>query len=220
MTQRARLRALATRRFDRSTEVPSHFFDANAELVSQTCLAMARRFQRGGRLIVFGEGADATDAQHVAVEFVHPVIVGKRALPAIALTNDVATLTGRRRMDRAESDGASDQNGEITGALFSAMLATLGRPDDIAMGIMCAGTSSATAAALAKGRALGMLTIAIQQAPTGTNGGSNSVEHMFLIQTTDPMVAQEVGETLYHVLWELVHLFLEHGAGSVAGGTA
>ena len=55
---------------------------------------MALRFHRGGKLVVFGTGAASTDAQHVAVEFVHPVIVGKRALPAISLTSDAATVTG------------------------------------------------------------------------------------------------------------------------------
>ena len=55
---------------------------------------MALRFHQGGKLIVFGTGGSGTDAQHVAVEFVHPVIVGKRALPAISLTSDVATVTG------------------------------------------------------------------------------------------------------------------------------
>ena len=56
---------------------------------------MARRFHQGGRLLAFGNGALATDAQHVSVEFVHPVIVGKRALPALALTNDSATLSSQ-----------------------------------------------------------------------------------------------------------------------------
>ena len=55
---------------------------------------MAIRFHQGGKLVVFGTGGSSTDAQHVAVEFVHPVIVGKRALPAISLTTDVATVTG------------------------------------------------------------------------------------------------------------------------------
>ena len=54
---------------------------------------MARRFHQGGRLLAFGNGAWATEAQHVSVEFVHPVIVGTRALPALALTNDSATLS-------------------------------------------------------------------------------------------------------------------------------
>src|SRR5919202_6173949 len=53
------------------------------------CHAMARAFARGGTLLAYGEGAAATDAAHVAVEFMHPVIVGKRALPALAPPNDV-----------------------------------------------------------------------------------------------------------------------------------
>src|SRR6266545_4930067 len=62
--------------------------------VAKACYHMAVRFHRGGRLVAFGNGGAATDAQHVAVEFVHPVIVGKRALPAFSLTSDVATVTG------------------------------------------------------------------------------------------------------------------------------
>jgi hypothetical protein len=58
------------------------------------CRDMAERFRRGGRLLVFGNGAGTTDAQPVAVEFVHPVIVGKPALPALSLVSDVATLMG------------------------------------------------------------------------------------------------------------------------------
>ena len=73
------LPALLARRFALSVDVPHRFFHANAEPISQACLAMARRFERGGRLLVFGEGAQASDAEHVAVEFVHPVLVGKRA---------------------------------------------------------------------------------------------------------------------------------------------
>jgi len=66
----------------------------DAERVARACHAMAERFHRGGKLIVFGAGSSSADAQHIAVEFLHPVIVGKRTLPAIALTNDVATITG------------------------------------------------------------------------------------------------------------------------------
>jgi len=61
-------------------------FDREAERLARACEEMASRFQRGGRLLAFGRGAAATDAQHVSVEFVHPVIVGKRALPALDLS--------------------------------------------------------------------------------------------------------------------------------------
>jgi D-sedoheptulose 7-phosphate isomerase len=64
-----------------------------ADAISNGGAAMAARFSEGGKLIAFGNGAGSTDAQHLAVKFIHPVIVGKRALPALALTGDVATGT-------------------------------------------------------------------------------------------------------------------------------
>src|SRR6185503_2550857 len=88
------LHKLVVARFAQSSAVAETFFAAEAERIAESCWAMARRFHAGGRLLAFGNGACATDAQHVAVEFVHPVIVGKRALPALALTNDSAALSG------------------------------------------------------------------------------------------------------------------------------
>ncbi len=62
------------------------FFVQESMRLAETCQQMAERFQKGGRLYAFGRGAYSTDAQHVSVEFVHPVIVGKRALPALDLS--------------------------------------------------------------------------------------------------------------------------------------
>jgi D-sedoheptulose 7-phosphate isomerase len=64
------------------------FFEAEAPRLAEACHEMSRRFLNGGRLLAFGDGSAATDAQHVSVEFVHPVIVGKRALPALDLGPD------------------------------------------------------------------------------------------------------------------------------------
>ncbi|HEV3207310.1 MAG TPA: SIS domain-containing protein [Terriglobales bacterium] len=63
-----------------------HFFAREAPRLAEACREMSDRFLRGGRLLAFGRGPYATDAQHVSVEFVHPVIVGKRALPALDLS--------------------------------------------------------------------------------------------------------------------------------------
>ena len=63
-----------------------HFFSREAPRLAEACREMSGRFLRGGRLLAFGRGPYATDAQHVSVEFVHPVIVGKRALPALDLS--------------------------------------------------------------------------------------------------------------------------------------
>src|SRR6185369_17512690 len=62
------------------------FFEREALRLAHACREMSERFLRGGRLVAFGRGPYATDAQHVSVEFVHPVIVGKRALPALDLS--------------------------------------------------------------------------------------------------------------------------------------
>src|SRR5881275_1009249 len=116
----ADLQALVAARFAQSTTVPETFFAAEAGRIAEACWAMARRFHQGGRLLAFGNGASATDAQHVAVEFVHPVIVGKRALPALALTNDSAVLSGLSAHSTA-------------GVPFVRQLQVLGRAEDMAM---------------------------------------------------------------------------------------
>ncbi len=67
-------------------QIVETFFSTEARRLADVCLAMSERFLAGGRLLAFGKGPYATDAQHVSVEFVHPVIVGKRALPALDLS--------------------------------------------------------------------------------------------------------------------------------------
>jgi len=67
-------------------QVLESFFDRESLRLAEACREMSERFLRGGRLLAFGRGPYATDAQHVSVEFVHPVIVGKRALPALDLS--------------------------------------------------------------------------------------------------------------------------------------
>jgi D-sedoheptulose 7-phosphate isomerase len=72
----------------RRNKIFEAFFEAEAPRLAEACHEMSRRFLDGGRLLAFGNGSRATDAQHVSVEFVHPVIVGKRALPALDLGPD------------------------------------------------------------------------------------------------------------------------------------
>src|ERR1039457_1212292 len=87
-----RLHALLEQR----TEANHEFFEDQSERLARLCHLLAERFARGGRLIAFGRSPAArSDARHVAVEFVHPVIVGKRALPAIALTGESGALRER-----------------------------------------------------------------------------------------------------------------------------
>lgn len=190
------LMELITDRFEQSIRVPESFFMAEAGRIGEACWAMARRFHLGGRLLAFGNGAGATDAQHVAVEFVHPVIVGKRALPALALTNDSATLSGLM--------AGGDAN-----MPFVRQLQVLARPRDIAMGFSTDGNCANVVAALRMARDMGLLTLGL----AGGDGGQlrqTELDFCFIVQSQDAMLIQETHETLYHVLWELVHIYFEH----------
>jgi D-sedoheptulose 7-phosphate isomerase len=187
---------LAESRFQQSINVPLAFFEKEAEQVSQACLAMARRFHRNGRLMAFGAGNAVTDAQHISVEFVHPVIVGKRALPALALGTDMASTVGL-----AMSAGWQK--------VYAQQIATLGRAEDIALGIDPFGNDAAVLAGLAAARTKGALTIGL----TGGDGGlfaKTPLDFCFIVRSNDVALIQETHEILYHVLWELVHVLFEH----------
>ena len=95
------LRALLERR----TEANNRFFEQHAERLARVCHLMAERFARGGRLVAFGRSPAArSDARHVAVEFVHPVIVGKRALPAIGIAGEGGELGPQVALLAREAD--------------------------------------------------------------------------------------------------------------------
>ena len=166
----------------------------DAERVARACYAMSERFHRGGKLIVFGAGSSSTDAQHVAVEFLHPVIIGKRTLPAIALTNDVATITGV-----AGASGFEDA--------FAHQIRHLAAPEDIALGIDSDGSSPSVTRALETARERNLLTIAMTA--DGHVSGVRAIDFEFTAHSGDPMIAKEIQVTTYHIMWELVHVFFE-----------
>src|ERR1700691_865238 len=86
MATQCALAAQIEQRLLARNEVFESFFALQAHRLAEACREMSERFLRGGRLLAFGRGPYSTDAQHVSVEFVHPVIVGKRALPALDLS--------------------------------------------------------------------------------------------------------------------------------------
>ena len=98
------------------------FFAQQARPLAIACREMSDRFVQGGRLLAFGRGPYATDAQHVSVEFVHPIIVGKRALPAL----DLSMLLGPwldailRPQDIVMGFGPPEGDAEVTAALGTA----------------------------------------------------------------------------------------------------
>src|SRR5580704_14085774 len=191
----AQLDAEASRLFQERNG-PTAELAGQADAVAAACHAMAVRFHRGGKLVVFGTGGASTDAQHVAVEFVHPVIVGKRALPAISLTTDVATVTGI-----AEQSGVD--------AIFAHQIRFLASPADIALGLDRDGHSPSVLAGLEAARELGLLTVALTGGDGGSIATSKAVDHVLVAASADPRVVKEMQVTAYHVLWELVHVFFE-----------
>ena len=86
MATKCQLAAQIEQRLLARNQILESFFAREAPRLAEACREMSDRFLRGGRLLAFGQGPYATDAQHVSVEFVHPVIVGKRALPALDLS--------------------------------------------------------------------------------------------------------------------------------------
>ncbi len=164
--------------------------------LAMACRDMAARFSRGGRLLVFGNGAGTTDAQHVAVEFVHPVIVGKRALPALSLVSDAATLmgvAGRRGLDD----------------VYAHQVHVLGRPDDIALGLSGDGHCANVSAGLQAARDVGMLCVALLGGDGGGILADGQADHCLVVRSEDPHIVKEGHVTAYHLLWELVHVFFD-----------
>jgi D-sedoheptulose 7-phosphate isomerase len=147
--------------------VLTEFLEREHAALALACHAIARAFARGGTLLAFGTGTAETDAAHVAVEFMHPVIVGKRALPALAPPNDLLRVA---------------------------------RPNDVALGVAHREDPAVTRF-LAEAARRGLLTISFGRAPA---------DFVFTVESDDEHIVQEVQETAYHVLWELVHVFFEH----------
>ena|SRR6266700_1439561 len=185
----------ASAAFERRIGPGSELAD-RAEQITKTAHAMAVRFHRGGKLVVFGTGGASTDAQHVAVEFVHPVIVGKRALPAISLTCDVATVTGI-----AAREGLA--------SIYSHQIRYLGEAADIALGIAPDPACPSVLGGLRAAREARMLTVALVGGTGGAIAADGCADHLLAVGSTDPRIVKEIHVTTYHVLWELVHVFFE-----------
>jgi D-sedoheptulose 7-phosphate isomerase len=157
-------------------------FLSEADALSRASREMAECFERGGRLLAWGRGLAAADARHVVVEFLHPVIVGKRALPALVI-DDVHQL------------------------------ATIARRDDIVMTITHDAEPGPVRSVLRAASTKGALVVVLH-AGRGLRAGMDA-DHTVRAPGADPRVVRELEMTAYHVLWELVHVFLE---GSTRAG--
>jgi D-sedoheptulose 7-phosphate isomerase len=151
--------------------------------------ALAGSFRAGGRLFTFGNGGSSTDAQAVAQLFLDPG-PGARALPAIALTTDVAVVTA------LSNDIGFD-------VVFARQLAAFARPGDIALGLSTSGGSANVLRGFDEAARLGLVSVGFAGYDGGALAAAGTVEHLFVVPSASVHRIQEAQTTTYHVLWEL-----------------
>jgi D-sedoheptulose 7-phosphate isomerase len=185
------LREAILRKCRESMLVKEVFFTEQADRVAACAAAVAQAFDRGGRLFVMGNGGSSCDAAHVAVEFMHPIIEKRPALPALALTTDTALLTAV----------GNDQDFSLA---FAQQLKMLGKPGDIALGISTSGKSANVNRALQTAREMKMLTVGF----SGRDGGRmpEVCDYCFTVSSFSIHRIQETHEALLHILWDMIHV--------------
>jgi D-sedoheptulose 7-phosphate isomerase len=177
------------RTFVESARVKTAFVRENADRIIEVVQLIVRTFREGGKVILFGNGGSATDASHLAAEFVNRFLIDRPPLPAIALTTDPAVMTS------IGNDFGFDQ-------LFSKQLAALGRKGDVAIGISTSGNSANVIRAIEMAKEKGLRTVVL----TGGTGGKLAAlaEHTFIVPTNFTPHIQETHITLGHVICQMV----------------
>jgi len=193
-----------------SVEVKQRFFEENKDGILAASLAIAKAFHRGRKLLVCGNGGSATDAQHVAVEFMHPITVGRKALPAICLNNDMAMVT-------AVANDVSFAD------VYVRQIIALGKAGDVLIAISTSGNSENLLHAFQTAQRMNLTTIGF----AGDEGGKMEemkgqglIDHCFTVPTSSIHRIQESHVTLYHVMWDMVHEFLQHKSLLESGVTS
>lgn len=172
-----------------SLRVKSEFFQNNATLIADTAEKMAQALRDGRKILLFGNGGSAADAQHIASEFVGRYIPDRIPLPALSLATDSSAMT-------------SLGNDYGYNAVFSRQVQALGNTGDIAIGISTSGNSPNVLEAMDVARTKGLLTIGF----TGESGGKMNGRTDVLFRVPSGMTPriQETHITLGHVLCELI----------------
>jgi len=179
----------AIKAFEESASVKQQFVRDHADRIVQVVKLIATAFREGRKVLLFGNGGSATDAAHIAAEFVGRYHRERAPLPAIALATDVATITC------IANDYGYDE-------LFARQILAHGQKGDIAIAISTSGNSSNVLKGVEAARAIGLTTIA----STGGTGGklAGMVEYAFIVPSKVTARIQESHITLGHVLCELI----------------
>jgi D-sedoheptulose 7-phosphate isomerase len=180
--------------FDESADIKRRFARAHADKIAHVAQLIGRALRDGYKALLFGNGGSATDASHIAAEFVGRYHKDRAPLPALALATDMAAITC------IANDYGYDE-------VFARQVLAHGRKGDIAIGISTSGNSSNVLNAVVAAREAGLTTIAW----TGGTGGKLAplVDFAFIVPSTVTARIQECHATLGHVLCELIedHVF-------------
>lgn len=183
MSQRIR------RWFEESAETKLKFVAEHADRIQKLADLLADAFRKGHKVLLFGNGGSATDASHLAAEFVGRYRRERAPLAALSLSSDQAKLTC------IANDYGYDE-------VFARQVQALGRTGDVAIGISTSGNSPNVLKGLQAARTQGLVTVAW----TGGTGGklAGQADHLFIVPSTVVARIQETHLTLGHVLCELV----------------
>jgi len=179
--------------FRESADLKLRFIRKNAEALSQLVKMVVDAFKGGNKVLLFGNGGSAADAQHIAAEFVNRFLIERPALPAIALTTDTSVLTSI-----SNDYGYADS--------FSKQIKALGKEGDVAIGISTSGRAANVIKAIRVAKEMGLKTVGL----AGMDGGELSKIADLAIVVDSQVVPriQEVHITIGHVLCEMVDLML------------
>ena len=183
--------------FEESAQVKVAFARDNADKIVEVVQLIAQAFREGKKVVLFGNGGSATDASHIAAEFVNRFLMERPPLPAIALNTDVAVLT-------------SISNDYDYSQVFSKQLSALGHEGDVVIGISTSGNSPNVIKAIDVAKKNGMKTVVL----TGGTGGklANIADITFIVKTKHTPRIQETHITLGHTICQMVdeELFGNH----------
>lgn len=148
--------------------------------------------ESGGKLMIFGNGGSAADAQHLAAEFVNRFLINRRPLPALALTTDTSVITS------IGNDFSFD-------VIFAKQVEAFGKPEDLALGISTSGTSTNVVKAMEAARDIGMKTVALTGGTKKPGGDLAEICDMVLnVPSDETPHIQETHLWVEHMLCEIV----------------
>lgn len=178
---------------EESIEVKRRFIKENVDRILAVARQVATCFASGHKLLIFGNGGSAADAQHIAAEFVNRFTVERRPLPAVALSTDTSILTS------ISNDYSFDE-------VFSKQIRALGVRDDIALGISTSGNSKNVLIAMEAGRQMGLYTIGL----SGCGGGKlgDNCDLSLAVDSDETPRIQETHITVGHIVCDLVDRIL------------